>query len=540
MAMKLLLMGASLPQTAELERLLEGKQIELFRADLPGTPWPSSLFPQLSLIVVSEHRSDLSELLSSSEIPKYLPIVIIGTAASPLDEILKQRTFRVIDYLREPFSAEYFLFKLRMLEHLRNLGEEHYRNIKTHNDFLDRLSTRDGLTGLYNRRQLTKILHDELTKAHEKGGDLSLLILDIDYFNEVNKAAGHSFGDFVLNEMSARLTKATRQEDICFRFSGEDFVILMPGADIDQAHKTAEKLRLACATKPFSNGQVKKHITVSIGLASYRRHHPESQDELITMTETALYMAKAEGRNRSNIFSPLEANRYSAEKNLASLKVTIARILDKTRNSAISSLQLLAKDLAGAEHRDHIQNVSHYINLLGDRLGLPVSLIKTFQNAITLNTSIRFLLHNDIISKEKKFPRDDRKIMDEFPYKLAEITEVFDYFSNERTILLYHGEHYDGSGFPEGLKGEEIPLGARIFNIVDSLAAMNSDRTFRRRLQPKAIIEELNNQAGKQFDPFLVLKIFDIIQENNLLDLDESFMDSIRADLLNNNPEIDL
>ena len=500
----------------------------------------SPLFPHLSLIVVSEDRSDLSELLSSDEIPKYLPILIIGTAASPLDEILKQRTFRIIDYLREPFSAEYFLFKLQMLEHLRNLGEEHYRNIKTHNDFLDRLSTRDGLTGLYNRRQLTKILHDELIKAHENGGDLSLLILDIDYFNELNKTAGHSFGDSVLNEMSARLTKATRQEDICFRFSGEDFVILMPGADIDQAHKTAEKLRLACASKLFNNGQVKKHITVSIGLASYCRHHPESQDELITMAETALYMAKAEGRNRCNIFSPLEANRYSAEKNLASLKVTIARILDKTRNSAISSLQLLAKDLAGAEHRDHIQNVSHYINLLGDRLGLPVSLIKTFQNAITLNTSIRFLLHNDIISKEKKFSRDDRKKMDEFPYKLAEITEVFDYFSNERAILLYHGEHYDGSGFPEGLKGEEIPLGARIFNIVDSLAAMNSDRPFRRRLKPKAIIEELNNQAGKQFDPFLVLKIFDIIQENSLLDLDKSFMDSMRAELLNNNPEIDL
>lgn len=538
--MKLLLMGASLPQTVEFERLLEGKQIELFRADLPGTPWPSTLFPQLSLIVVSENRSDLSELLSSDEIPKYLPILIIGTAASPLDEILKQRTFRIIDYLREPFSAEYFLFKLQMLEHLRNLGEEHFRNIKTHNDFLDRLSTRDGLTGLYNRRQLTKILHDELIKAHENSGDLSLLILDIDYFNEINKTAGHSFGDSVLNEMSARLTKATRQEDICFRFSGEDFVILMPGADIDQAHKTAEKLRLACASKLFSNGQVKKHVTVSIGLASFCRHHPESQDELITMAETALYMAKAEGRNRCNIFSPLEANRYSAEKNLASLKVTIARILDKTRNSAISSLQLLAKDLAGAEHRDHIQNVSHYINLLGDRLGLPISLIKTFQNAITLNTSIRFLLHNDIISKEKKFSRDDRKKMDEFPYKLAEITEVFDYFSNERAILLYHGEHYDGSGFPEGLKGEEIPLGARIFNIVDSLAAMNSDRPFRRRLKPKAIIEELNTQAGKQFDPFLVLKIFDIIQENNLLDLDKSFMDSMRAELLNNNPEIDL
>ena len=540
MAMKLLVMGSTLQQTVELEKMLEGNQTDIIRADQPGKPWPSTLFPELSLVLVSELRSDLADLLSCKEIPNYLPILIIGTAATALDEILNQRTFRVIDYIREPFSSEYLFFKLRMLEHLRNLGEEHYRNIKAHNEFLDRLSTRDGLTGLYNRRQLTKILHDEMVKAEQSGTELSLLILDIDYFNEVNKTAGHSYGDSVLNEMSARLTKATRQEDICFRFSGEDFVILMPGADVNQAFNKAEKLRLACASKPFSHGSVKKHVTVSIGIASLRKHHPESQDEFISMTETALNMAKAEGRNRCNIFTPLEVNRYSTEKNLASLKVTIARILDKTRSSAISSLQLLAKDLAGAEHRDHIQNVSHYINLLGDRLGLPLTLIRTFQNAITLNTSIRFLLHNDIISQEKKFNKDDRKKMDEFPYKLAEITEVFDYFANERSILLYHGEHYDGSGFPEGLRGEEIPLGARIFNIVDSLAAMNSNRPFRRKLKPKAIVKELVSQAGKQFDPFLVLKIFDIIQENDLLDLDDIFMADMRADLLKNNPDIDL
>lgn len=536
--MKILLMGSNVPQTDELEKILKDGRIETYRADLPGMLWPADLLPALSLIVVSEDRTDLAQLLKNLDIPSYLPILIIGHATTSLEELLQHRSARTIDYLRLPFSPEYFLFKLQMLEHLRNLGEEHHRNVQTHNDFLDKLSTRDGLTGLYNRRQLSKILTDEFFKAREEGSELSLIILDIDYFNEINKSAGHNFGDFVLNEISARLTKATRKEDICFRFSGEDFVILMPRADLPQALKTAEKLRLACASKPFSNGTTKKHITVSIGIASYRKHHPDNQDEFLSMTETALYMAKAEGRNRCNIFSPLEANRYSAEKNLASLKVTISRILDKTRNSAISSLQLLAKDLAGAEHHDHIQNVSYYISLLGDRLGLPATLIRTFQNAITLHTSIRFLLHNDIISKQNRFSIEERKKMDQFPYKLAEITEVFDYFANERSILLYHGEHFDGNGYPEGLKGDEIPLGARIFNIVDALAAMASDRPFRTRLEPRAIIEELTNEAGKQFDPFLVLKVFDIIQENKLFDLDDDFIDTMRADLLTNNPEL--
>ena len=128
--------------------------------------------------------------------------------------------------------------------------------------------------------------------------------------------------------------------------------------------------------------------------------------------------------------------------------------------------------------------------------------------------------------------------MNEFPYKLAEITDVFDYFANERSILLYHGEHYDGSGFPEGLKGDEIPLGARIFTIVDALAAMSCDRPYRSRLEPKAILKELSTEAGGQFDPFLVLKTIEIVQENNLLEIDADFIESIRADLISKNPDL--
>lgn len=536
--MKILLIGANVPAIDDIEKLLNDTHVTTCRTDFPKLALPVDILPEVSLIVTTEDNLGLMDLLSNEAVPDYLPILIIGRETTSFDELLRLRHNQAIDYIRQPLTPGYLFFKLRMLEHLRNLGEEHHRNLQTHSYFLDRLASRDGLTGLYNRRHLSKILDDELAKARETGKDMSLLILDIDYFRELNKNHGHSFGDFVLNEMSARLTRTTREKDTCFRFSGEDFVVLMPGADVQQAQETAEKLRIACASKTFDNGTIKKHITVSIGIASSNRHHPDTPDEFLTMAETAMFMAKAEGRNRVCLFTPLEANRFSAEKNLASLKVTISRILDKTRNSAIASLQLLAKDMAGTEHQNHIQNVSYYVSLLGDKLGLPATLIRTFQNAIVLNTSIRFLLHNDLISKQDRFSSDERKKMNEFPYKLAEITDVFDYFANERSILLYHGEHYDGSGFPEGLKGDEIPLGARIFTIVDALAAMSCDRPFRSKLEPRAILEELHNEAGGQFDPFLVLKTIDIILENNLIDIDVDFIESIRADLISRNPEL--
>jgi HD-GYP domain-containing protein (c-di-GMP phosphodiesterase class II) len=245
------------------------------------------------------------------------------------------------------------------------------------------------------------------------------------------------------------------------------------------------------------------------------------------MAERALYTAKSEGRDRIAVFSQQTAD--SAEKtqhNLNFLKETLERILTRTRTAALDSLQLLAKDIGGNKNRGHIENVRTYVALLGQHMNLPETIIETFRNAITLHTSIRFLLHNEMINKQELFTDDDREIMDDFPYKLAEITEMFDYFSNERAILLYHGERYDGSGYPDGLKGDEIPLGARIFALVDALAAMNADRPHRNRLKPEQIVDELSQGAGRQFDPHLVVKILELIKTNNLMDLPDEHIDN--------------
>ncbi|EKD35762.1 MAG: metal dependent phosphohydrolase, partial [uncultured bacterium] len=102
---------------------------------------------------------------------------------------------------------------------------------------------------------------------------------------------------------------------------------------------------------------------------------------------------------------------------------------------------------------------------------------------------------------------------------------------NERNVLLCHGEKYDGSGYPQGLKGDEIPLGARIFSIVDAVAAMNADRPYRRRLTSEEIVRELTNEAGKQFDPFLVAQLLTVIEKNRLFDLDPAVLQRAREEV---------
>ncbi len=507
------------------------------------------------IIVLAEHQSNVDEL-SDVSIPHHIPVLIMHPLVKQLDVRLWPLNSQFIDIYQPPLTKHLLQQKLELFElivkqsqDLRNTQNEKsalekkiddlHESVEGHNTFLDLMSRRDGLTGLFNRRHFNSLIQEEFTRASEEMDDLSLLILNIDYFNEINKSCGQNFGDFVLNEFSARITNDTRNEDFCFRYSGEDFAILMPSTSIEKAYETAEDLRRICENKPFNNGSYIRKATISIGLASVVAHSPASHDELINMADQALFLAKSEGRNCSSIYSPADRRHtVTSEQNFKYLQDTISRILEKTKDSTIRSLQLLSQGIMEGNDSSHIQQAKDYAQLLSQHLHLPPPIIDTFKNAIALNTSIRHLLHNDIINKKGSLSKSEWDVISDLPYKLVELTQLFDYFSHERSILLYHGERYDGSGYPEGLKGDEIPLGARIFNLVNALAAMNSNKPHRARLQPPQILKELAENAGKQFDPFLVLKLIDIIEKKSILDIDSTILDSSRQTILLNNPSV--
>lgn len=498
----------------------------------PGVSPSPEEYRKAVLILTGNDPEQIPALLKNPSLPESTPILLLAADETIPPPIMERGETRLIDHLVIPVSREVFRHRVSFLCQVQKISAEHYANSATLDKQLNALSTRDPLTGLFNRRHLTTNLVELIGKAEKNGTDLSLLIFNIDFFNKVNKSSGLHFGDFILNELAARLTVVSRDVDTCYRFSGEDFVVLMPGADLDQAHRMAEKISKACSEKPYTYGRKKQLITLSAGIASLREHKPDSHDDFIAMAETALFMAKAYGRNRIHRYSPQHpAEGLSPRNSLTFLRETLTRILEKTRNSAIASLQLLAQNVAGPEHQVHISTVSRYVTLLGKQLGLPEQHIQTFQNAITLYSSFRSLLHNDLHVKPGKLSYEERKTMGDLPFKLTELTDMFDYFANERNVLLCHNERYDGTGHPNGLKGEEIPLGARIFTLVDAVAAMNAERPYRHKLTPEAIVEELKKEAGKQFDPFLVTQVFTVIEKNRLLDLNPDVLQRARQEV---------
>jgi len=499
----------------------------------PGAAPDPAIIGELFMALVPDCSVDPTSMLSEVQFPNSLPVLVVGESLSPPPFLTGVTSSRLVDYLGGRIDKAALKAKVAFLHRVAKIGFERDSFLKHHENFLDWFASRDGLTGLYNRHHFNRLLSEWFGKAVADGMDLSLLLFDIDYFSDINKTCGRSFGDFVLNELSARLTKTTRKQDRCFRISGGEFAVLMPGAGIVSARRAAGEILSCCEAKPYSRQKIERRATLSIGVASLRPNTPTSADEFVNMAETALFRAKAEGRNRVYTFSPQKADGTPPSvNNFDTVKLAINRLLDKTRNATISSLQLLARDIAGPSHREHIERVSRYIELLCSQLGLTTPIIRTLQNAAILHTCIRHLIHNDLLSKKEKFSKEEIEIMQDFPYKLSEIVEIFDYFSQERLILLTRTERFDGKGYPDGLRGNEIPLGARIISVIDSFAAMEANRPHRTRLEPKGILAELKNEAGRQFDPYLVLKLLDIIEQNNLLEVEAEEMAEIRAGLL--------
>ncbi|MES9972378.1 MAG: diguanylate cyclase [Candidatus Thiodiazotropha sp.] len=180
------------------------------------------------------------------------------------------------------------------------------RRIEEDEKILEQLATQDSLTGLYTRRMFHEQLDSELARSKRFNHSMSLLLLDIDHFKQINDQYGHLAGDRVLQTISARLSKESRGIDYVCRYGGEELAIILPETGIKNAHKMAERMKRTISTLPFDLGDADSvSITISIGVATYPLHG-DTETFLIAAADSALYDAKEQGRNRVCIYTPIE------------------------------------------------------------------------------------------------------------------------------------------------------------------------------------------------------------------------------------------
>ncbi|RMF15914.1 MAG: PleD family two-component system response regulator [Alphaproteobacteria bacterium] len=252
------------------------------------------------LIIISLEMRDTdglwvcSRLRSFDETRRVPILVIVDDDEHGQRQLVRAFEMGVNDYLIRPVD------KLELLARARtNLKRKRYADRLWENFHLSmQLATTDAVTGLYNRHYMTSHLETQIRASRAKGKPLSLVMLDLDHFKQINDRYGHAAGDEVLREFAARITRNIRGVDLAARYGGEEFVIIMPETAPEEARRIAERLREITASHPFQlPGGTEIPVTASLGLASLNDSIHNGND-LIDHADVALYQAKNEGRNR--------------------------------------------------------------------------------------------------------------------------------------------------------------------------------------------------------------------------------------------------
>jgi len=350
-----------------------------------------------------------------------------------------------------------------------------------------RLALTDPLTGLGNHRHFHERLQRELQSAEEDGTALTLCFVDIDDFKRINDRFGHPSGDRVLSQVAGRL----RQGGEAFRLGGDEFAVLLPGQNERGALSVATSIvdRIGgLAVDPA--GQ----ITVSAGVATYPSQGV-GRDELIRFADSALYWAKEHGKNRVRVWRPDVVE-------LAELKRLAAGPDRAARYRAAASLAK-AVDARDVYTGSHSERVAELAALVAARLGADMETVELTRLAASLHDLGKLAIPEEILRKPGELTESERLVLERHPhigYRMLESLGV----DPVAQWVLHHHERWDGCGYPDGLPGEEIPLGARVIFVADAYDAMTSDRVYRQRLSDEDAMDELFRCAGSQFDPDVV------------------------------------
>jgi two-component system, cell cycle response regulator len=222
--------------------------------------------------------------------------VLLVTSKDNKQDVVAGLSAGADDYLTKPFNVDELRARIRTGERILHLQDA---LIRVH-EALQFEAAHDPLTGLWNRGAILELLEREVQLQQRSGNALGLMMVDLDHFKQVNDTQGHMVGDVVLRESAHRMAASVRNYDWVGRYGGEEFLIVVPGCDADALGASAERLRASVAAPPVETTAGPVSMTLSIGIVSAMPPGPSalSVEKLLYAADTALYLAKANGRNR--------------------------------------------------------------------------------------------------------------------------------------------------------------------------------------------------------------------------------------------------
>ncbi len=483
-------------------------------------------------------------------------VVLEGAASAVALPILYADQLHGVLYVATAEPANFTDEELRLLQTLADFISGALHNALSFQKAQEQAIT-DGLTGVKTHRFFMEALSAEWKRATRAGRSFSLVLMDLDRFKFVNDFCGHLEGDLVLQRVGYILEENCRRSDVVSRYGGDEFVILMPETNGEQARQLALKLRSWIASDPLLH---EKNVTGSFGVASFPIHGSTPQ-ELVQVADASMYLSKHQGGNAvstADHVDPSESKKWKHDVLEAYLGVALKRqfatgpeafeeihqrleqfseSLRESQNAETGSTETRPARARGANGepaaqkplgglppavletitslaraidakdphtQGHSQKVASYAALLAEALALPEAEAEEIRLAGLLHDLGKVGVPEAILNKSGPLNPDEWEAMKAHADYGARLLETLPSLDRVSSMVRHHHEFFDGSGYPDGLSGNQIPLGARILAIADAYDTITSERTYKKARPAEEAFAELERCAGAQFEPELI------------------------------------
>jgi diguanylate cyclase (GGDEF)-like protein len=377
-------------------------------------------------------------------------------------------------------------FDAETVDRLRDFASLLGTSIRNTEDrrLLTEMATSDPLTGLANHRTFHERLKTEVARALRHARPLSLVLMDLDQFKEINDNAGHGAGDKVLSAIAAELQQAARTEDVLARIGGDEFALLLPETSSIDALAFVERARGAIAAQPVHGYRV----TLSAGISDIS--HAISAEQLFRFADGALYWAKAKGRDCAWIYDPQVVRELSAQERAEHLE----------RSQAISALRALARaiDAKDPMTRRHSQRVASLCHQLAETRGWEPDRIQMLTEAALVHDVGKIGVRDAVLLKNGRLTPAEIEEVKQHAVLGAQIVQ--EVLSDEQVAWIRgHHERPDGTGYPDGLIEPQIPEGAALLALADAFDVMTLSRPYSAPRSVAEALAECRELVGRQF-----------------------------------------
>ena len=355
--------------------------------------------------------------------------------------------------------------------------------------FLDReaelqdIASKDDLTQLQNRRFFYERLQEELQRSERSRKHLSIIMIDVDDLKSINDEFGHQVGDIILRQFGRTLNRTAAAAHVTARLGGDEFAVIMPNADRREAEQMAWRIWDQLGEAPlWENGHASIYLGVSIGIGGYPWGGTDLE-EIIHWADAKLYANKLERKGFNQGRTGAGDNRLS---------------------SAVVEVLSTALDIRDNMTHRHARRVARMAAVMAKEMGLDPEKVLEIEYAAALHDIGKIGVADSILRKAAPLNDEEWRDMRRHSELGYEILKGIDFLRVAAEIVWAHHERYDGHGYPRGLAGEEIPLGARVLGVVDAYDAMTSRRPYRQAISREQACIEIASNAGTQFDPKVV------------------------------------